>query len=283
MIAASAPLIAFMDTARAGRRVDLYTFTFATGTVVRWCASNAPITLPDGRAFSLGPLIHRSRLTLSAGIEVDEMTLDITPRASDIVDGASLLRQARVGGLHGVEVLLEWAYLAMDGVLQGVLTKFAGRGSPTGYDAATIHLNIKSELERLLVQMPRDVYQPACLNTLYDAGCGKSRAAMTVTSTVSSVVDRSRFSASLGQASGWFDQGVLRFTSGPNSGVARTVRSFGSGAFSFARPFPFDVAPGDAFSVYPGCDGRLATCESKFANRARFRGYPFIPAPEVAT
>jgi uncharacterized phage protein (TIGR02218 family) len=283
MIAATPQLASFMDGARAAVRVDLYTLTLATGTVLRWCAADAPLALPDGRSFTTGPLITRSKLALVAGIQVDEMAVAITPRASDLVAGVPLLRLARVGGLRGCEVLLEWAYLTTAGVLQGVLPKFAGRASPTGYDGSTIHLAVKSELERLMVQMPRDVYQATCLNTLYDAGCGKARAAYTVTASVVSASSASAFTTGLTQPAGHFEQGVLRFTAGLNAGVGRTVRSYAGGAFSFALPFPFAISPGDAFAVYPGCDGELATCSGKFNNRARFRGQPFIPAPEVAT
>ena len=283
MIEATVQLAAFMDSARSAVRADLYTVTLASGQVLRWTSGNAPVTLPDGRTFAVGPLLNRSRLALVSGIEVDEMQVDITPRAADLVGGVPLLRIARVGGLRGCEVQLEWAYFNTSLELQGTLVKFSGRASPSGYDGTTIHLTVKSELERLLVQMPRDVYQSGCLNTLYDAGCGKSRAALQVTGTVGSVVSASSFGTALGQAAGYFEQGVLRFTAGANNGVARTVRSFSGGAFTFALPFPFPVAAGDAFSVYPGCDGELATCTSKFANRARFRGQPFIPSPEVAT
>jgi uncharacterized phage protein (TIGR02218 family) len=49
------------------------------------------------------------------------------------------------------------------------------------------------------------------------------------------------------------------------------------------QPLPAAVVSGDAFEIYPGCDKTKATCENKFANLIRFRGYPFIPAPETVT
>jgi hypothetical protein len=41
-------------------------------------------------------------------------------------------------------------------------------------------------------------------------------------------------------------------------------------------------SPGDTFTAWPGCDRMLATCEIKFNNRLRYRGQPWIPAPETA-
>lgn len=283
MISATPQLIAFMESARACRRVDLYTLTLPTGAVLRWAADNAAILLPDGRVFSKGPLISRNRLEMRAGIEVDTLQLDITPGSTDLIAGQPLLRYAREGGLRGVELLLEWAYFDLDGGFQGLLPKFAGRGSPTQYEGGSLTLQVKSELERLLTQAPREVYQPTCLNTVYDAACGKPRSSMRVTGTVASSANRSTISTALGQAAGFFDKGLLRFTGGDNAGVARTVRGFVGGIFTVALPLPRDIAPGDAFEAYPGCDGTLATCTSKFANAARFRGQPFIPVPETTT
>ncbi len=282
MIATTPQLAAFMDTARAGLRVDLYTLTAPNGQVLRGCGGDAALLLPVGRLFAKGPLLSRGRIELRAGIEVDEMSVEITPAATDLLGGIPLLRAAREGALRGCELLLEWAYLDTNGVLQGVLPKFSGRGSPTAFQAGTITLDVRSELERLLTMMPRDVYQPTCLNTVYDPACGKPRAAMRVASTVNTVSSRSSFATALTEPAGWFDKGLLRFTSGLNNGDARTVRGYAGGAFSFALPFLRDIAPGDVFEVFPGCDGTQATCTSKFSNLARFRGQPYIPAPEAA-
>jgi uncharacterized phage protein (TIGR02218 family) len=37
------------------------------------------------------------------------------------------------------------------------------------------------------------------------------------------------------------------------------------------------IAPGDAFSLTPGCDKSFATCQAKFGNGVNFRGFPHIP------
>jgi hypothetical protein len=34
--------------------------------------------------------------------------------------------------------------------------------------------------------------------------------------------------------------------------------------------------------VYKGCDKTTATCAGRFNNLANFRGYPFVPPPELA-
>jgi uncharacterized phage protein (TIGR02218 family) len=47
-------------------------------------------------------------------------------------------------------------------------------------------------------------------------------------------------------------------------------------------PLPAAPATGDAFTVYAGCDHTPATCSARFANLANFRGFPYVPPPQIA-
>jgi uncharacterized phage protein (TIGR02218 family) len=42
------------------------------------------------------------------------------------------------------------------------------------------------------------------------------------------------------------------------------------------------VAAGDGVTVTPGCDKQFATCKSRFANAANFRGFPYMPGNDAA-
>ena len=79
---------------------------------------------------------------------------------------------------------------------------------------------------------------------------------------------------------GIFDMGTCTFTSGANSGLSRTVASSLTGVLNFAMPLPNVPAPGDTFTVYPGCDRSMATCHSKFNALAYYNAEPYIPQPE---
>ena len=71
--------------------------------------------------------------------------------------------------------------------------------------------------------------------------------------------------------------------SGVNANVSATVSSVVPGTSQRLRyPLPDAPATGDAFTIYQGCDHTMATCKAQFANLARFRGFPFVPPPEVA-
>ena len=41
------------------------------------------------------------------------------------------------------------------------------------------------------------------------------------------------------------------------------------------------IAVGDGFTARAGCDKRIATCSTKFANTANFRGLPNIPGQDA--
>lgn len=81
--------------------------------------------------------------------------------------------------------------------------------------------------------------------------------------------------------SGYWDLGVITFTSGVNAGIARVVASYATGGNVTVVPaLPNTPGVGDAFTIVPGCNKALGTCLYKYANTVNFGGNPFIPLPE---
>ena len=142
-------------------------------------------------------------------------------------------------------------------------------------------LAVASDLVILDYDMPKNLFQPTCVHTLYDAGCGVIRGTFAATGTAGGGSTSSVILSSVAAAS--HAQGSLVFTSGANANVRATVKSVSAGsAFNLMYPLPFSPTPGDAFTVYAGCDHTQATCQNRFANRANFRGFPFVPPVEMA-
>ena len=128
--------------------------------------------------------------------------------------------------------------------------------------------------------MPRNLYQPTCVHTLYNFGCGLVRNTYAANATVGAGSSVSTITWS-GAAPGHV-QGRIVFTSGVNADVSTTV-SCDRPARRFSSLSAAECAPtGDAFTIYQGCDHTMATCQAQFDNLARFRGFPFVPPPEVA-
>lgn len=104
-------------------------------------------------------------------------------------------------------------------------------------------------------------------------------------STFALPVDTSAFSAyvsggtvtPLGANSGYFDNGVITFTSGLNNGLRMEVASYVPGQIILELPMPYALAIGNTYSMHAGCDYSFATCRDRFTNVANFRGEPYIP------
>jgi uncharacterized phage protein (TIGR02218 family) len=278
---ATAPLIALLNSGQPIRKADLYTLALADGTIVR--ATSADIAVAwAGNTYLPRPLFTRSRTRTVIGVEVDTQDVTIYPASSDFLGGVSWQQAVRTGALDGAWWRVDVAYFSDWGLPPvGVLANFYGRVAEASPAQSEIAVQVKSALELLNQQFPRNLYQAVCLHTVYDTGCAVAKATYTATGTVASTSSVSGFTSALAQASGYFALGVLTFTSGPNVGLKRTVKSFTSGAFTFVLPLPVSPGIGDTFSVFAGCDKLQATCVAKFSNLARFRGFPEIPVPET--
>lgn len=272
--------------------VDAYTLVTATAAVARWIDADFDFTVPGTplRAFARGPLFDRGDIKQTIGLSVDTLSVTIRPnleRGAAMVGAQTFLKAAQNGSLRGATMQVERLVFGTGPTdYKGRWTEFAGTFAVKNTAGGIIKADVLSELNLLDTPMPRDVYQSQCKNQVFDADCGLARAAWQVAGTVNSLATgtaaRSAFGTALGQPAGWFNQGTVRFTSGANSGIKRTVKSFLGGSFTFALPWPADISGADAFVALPGCNRSLdGNGCAKFNNRPRYRGEPFIPQPET--
>ena len=128
-------------------------------------------------------------------------------------------------------------------------------------------------------------YTASCRWTFGDSNCAVSLGALTVTGTVThraaiGAANRARNrifrDSSRGEAAGTFDQGLLTWTSGNNSGRSTEVKSQAAdGTFTLWDPLLFEIEIGDAYSVYEGCNKSETRCKA-LSNFDRFGGFPHI-------
>lgn len=127
-------------------------------------------------------------------------------------------------------------------------------------------------------------FGPSCRADLGDAACTVNLSPLMQTGSVNTVTDSREFipAAGLSPASaGYFDDGVLIWTSGANSGSKMEVGSWDGTSFVLFESMPKTIAPGDTFTVEPGCNRTAADCLNKFNNIVNFRGEPFIPGTDA--
>lgn len=264
------------------RMADLYTITLKSGTIMRLTA--ADISLIVGGFIFAPAVIKRTRTRMVLGITVDTMTITISPGDGLTVMGNPLLQAVHSGAFDGATVLVERLFMAEWGntATAGKVHIFEGNVSLPKVDGSKAVIRVKSMTEALNIQMPRNMFLPSCGRALYDNGCGLSKAAFATSGIVVGGSTKTAISASLAPAAGYFTQGHMIFNTGPNAGVIRTIKSHATNLLNLALPLAYAPLAGDTFTVYPGCDKTLDTCINKFNNKARHRGFKWVPVPETA-
>lgn len=279
---ATPELQAFLQTARTCVKPDLFTLTLKGGTVLRYTDAGVPVTFGLTTWF-MGPGIKRGSISNKRGIEVGNLEMTFYPRSVDLIGGVPFIPFVRAGGLDGATVLVETGFGPIWSQIVGKLIKFSGRvTSITNISGTEVTVQVSSWLELLNQNMPRNLVQPPCLHTLFDAGCGLDKTDWAVNGSVVTSGGFSAFVTDLGEADGYFDQGTMVFTSGANAGQIRTIRSQVGAGVSVVLPLPAEPQPGDDFTAYPGCDRTKETCAAKFDNLLRYRGFKYVPTPETS-
>jgi uncharacterized phage protein (TIGR02218 family) len=144
-------------------------------------------------------------------------------------------------------------------------------------------------LAHMLGQTVGRTFQASCDAALGDTRCGidLENATFKGTGVVTDLLrDRAFMATGLAAfTSGWFASGTITWTSGTNAGRVTEVLAHdlaGSIAtLTLLEAAVRAIAVGDSFIARAGCDKRMATCGTKFANTVNFRGFPNIPGQDA--
>ena len=273
--------------------VDLYTLSvvntaWASGlsvTYTNYYYSGSDYDVVNGGHTFKGndAIFSRDGLKQTIGLEVATMNITINATASMLVLGVPFMQAITQGVLDGALVKVDRAFLNTDHSVIGTVNWFTGHVAKASPSRNGASITINSLTDLLNVNVPRNVYQAACQNSLYDGACTLSRSSYSVAGTVSTITGTSLTisGAAASQSAGYWTQGGIIFTSGAANGEARTVKSWVGGVLTLLSPFPISPVAGDTFMIYAGCDKQLTTCQTKFSNGANFKGQPFVPIPET--
>jgi uncharacterized phage protein (TIGR02218 family) len=288
----STALATLLATTNQYQMADLYTFTLANGTVLRLTDAGADIIFQYIYTYFGSTLrLERGRTKTVIGLEVDELEITLYPAATDLIGATQFLVGLQQGMLDGARLRLERVFMPLynqNGVpywgdtTAGSVPLFEGRvGSVTATRTSAV-LTVRSDLELLDIQMPRNLYQPGCSRTLFDTGCGLNAANYAVTSSVLAGSTAQQIVTALSQPAGYYAQGYLKMTSGVATGQQASIAGWAGGILTLIMPLSTTPAAGDTFTVWPGCDKTMNTCQFKYNNLTRFRGFPYIPPAETA-
>jgi len=286
----------FMAVLESGQffEADLYEFALVGGDTYRYCSGDQGLQW-NGQFWSsggtTGPYMpqttNRALGTWNAGLEAASISFYVNPGDGE-VGGLSFVNAVRNGLFDGASFNLYRAVMTTYGdTSPGTALMFSGRIteiSPAGRSSCNI--NAKSWTDILNTNLPHEVFQAGCLNTLGDSRCTIDLSALAVTGTVAAGSTAARIQSNdVTNPSGYFSLGKIMMTSGVNEGQLRFIRtaSFATQqVMNMLFPFPNPPAPGDTFTVYPGCDKTMGTCLGTFANLANFRAQPFTPENSTA-
>jgi uncharacterized phage protein (TIGR02218 family) len=225
------------------------------------------------------------------------MNLTIKPRASGLIEGVAILSALKNGALDGATCTRYVGFMTPANAPTSIVSLpavnavcvFQGRVadiSPVGRTTASIVVNSWKEL--LDMQLPRQLYGSGCIHTLFDGpdawgnGCRVAIASYTFTGSASGTPTISVIPTGVSKANGYFQYGIIKFTSGPNSGLQRSISDWVSNTAYLFEPLPVAPVSGNGVTLIAGCDKTMATCTAKFSNLSNFLGFPFVPIVEAA-
>lgn len=124
---------------------------------------------------------------------------------------------------------------------------------------------------------------PDCRATLGDRDCRVALALHRRVVSVAVVEDETVLVTGGGLVAGTYAFGSLRWMMGQNAGIRQDIVLSDAGSVTLVDPPPFPVSAGALAELTAGCDKRLETCATRFANVANFQGEPYLPGNDLLT
>lgn len=229
----------------------------------------------DGVTYRAAPGMTPSAIVRAEGLDPDTMEV------AGALGGAAFRRDdllaGRWDGARGVMSAVDWSDPSVPSVPLGEGTIGEVELRDHGFTAEL--RGAQSALERPVTEAT----SPACRAALGDMRCrvamaGRRRVAR-VTAVAGEVVtvDQGEPVANA------YGDGQLRWIGGANSGVTSAVERSDGDTVTVRMPPPFAVRAGVLIELVEGCDKRLATCATRFANVVNFRGEPYLPGIDLLT
>lgn len=229
----------------------------------------------DGLRYRAAPGMLPSSISLTDGFDADALEVKGALSSAAISD-----RDLRAGRWDGAAVqilMVDWADPM--GARQQIARGELGEVSINDNQFEVQIRGPATMLERPVVEQT----SPECRADLGDARCRVDMASRTVLTRVSDVRAEDQLEVTATVATGIYDYGRLRWIGGANSGLVSPILSAEGVVIHLREPPPFPARAGDLIELRQGCDKRLATCVSRFANAANFRGEPHLPGLDLLT
>lgn len=299
-------LITFLQQNPNCQKADLFVINCPNGQPIYATDGQWDITVPSGTPNWSGSttVFHatqygrweRGAITSEAtfGLTAGTMSLTCIPQQGTSYPGMSvgILNAAFNGLFDAAKVTVYTAYMPAGAanygnVSHGLETKF-GNGTITkivDINRTKVEFEAADPLYLANQKVPSRLIQTNCPWSYGDGNCNpvggiKTQTFTAAAGTTAYALIPSSVTGHLA-VSTYYTQGVVKCTSGANSGLSQTVK-FHSGSGVLTMTFPWLVAPstGDTFIVTAGCDKSVTTCDQKHGNKIHFGGAIAVPVPD---
>lgn len=226
-------------------------------------------------------------------ISVDEQTMTLTPNLNpdvpSTIAGVPFLQAVRERALDGAIFQRDaWFLTSAYEPIGGVPMFWGYASSIDNLGRTQAAMKVKSALVLLGIQMPRNLFQPNCVYTVYSTSCGAAKASFVNHGAVASSPTASVIPWSGGvPGSIPFANGEIFFETGPAINQTRTIRAFDGTNLYLSYPLTTAPLAGDLFAAYPGCNradplaaGSTSDCIF-FGRQAAYRATPRVPQNEL--
>ncbi len=289
MLTAPAGVTAYVNAQNTAWRGDLYSLTLIDTSVFRWTTADRDLLVGGNTYLANGAVLGRSNTRVTSQLETD--TVEVQLAGAALVNGKTIALQSILGLFDEarLQVDLLVGQDAPSAIANGAVKAwFEGKVAGIDPDAQLVRMQVESDLATLGVMLPQRPFQLGCSYAVYDPNCTLSKAAFTLTGSATggtTTTVTTTAAAIIAKANGYFNLGVLFFTSGALNGSRRSIRDFqvsgGIATFTLGIPLPSAPLNGDGISAYPGCNRTTVACgPAKFNNFVNFGNFPHIPTPE---
>jgi uncharacterized phage protein (TIGR02218 family) len=229
----------------------------------------------DGLCYRAAPGMLPSSISLSDGFGPD--TLDVKGALSADAIRSGDLKAGRWDGATLTVFMVDWQAPQVDrlAIARGELGEIAVAGRA-----------FEAELRGPTAQLDRPVVEqtsPGCRASLGDKRCRVDMAPRIRLTRVVEVVGEARIEVAEAAAGNAYGYGLVRWMSGPSSGLSSSVLRSEGTQLILREPPEHAIAVGDLVELREGCDRSVATCAGRFANVENFRGEPHLPGIDLLT
>lgn len=227
----------------------------------------------DGLDHLAAPGMLPSAIRLSAGLDDDEAAVEgaLSHDAiaeEDLAAGRYDAAQVEIG-------LVDWETLASQPLYCGTIDGIAREGA--GFTAELRSLKAGLEVD------PVPCTGPSCRASFCGPGCDLSPVRFESRRRIAAV-DRAANAVRIdGDVGPSLLYGTLRLPGTRQAGQCFRILAVQEGWLTLDRPLGPQAASGIDAILRQGCDKTIATCTTRFANAANFRGEPFLPGTDLLT